>query len=411
MEGLVSLPHITGGILFFEESSTSSNMLLMQASVVPSLDLETSGLPVDEFSQALPSCSPSPCVSLGDEDEDKELYERLAALGQKSQDAPTEEPLTASDVTGHAEDAQRKVSLWERFQSPPSPIPMNLRVIEEEDTIAAIYEDDHFTNLPTFNAFAPDRDVICLIPNPRLALRELTDGEGRIIYTRVPIREGMELDYFLSVRFEELDREESIRFPYESKEDELPLSLPPDRSYFPLLEVFQGNPVTVFKRKLSFLRNLPEWVDELESRHPAVRDHLNAQEWKRRLRPRGHLAKFLRNLPEQRLPEEEDITVLNRTLDDETRLYTFPSSVVWNEVIWELSTYHFRHDFELLTAKLHRSLQGWHKEERKHRWHVIHYRVCRLWGKNVSYYPHFDEPRYLDSEDDLIQLKYWTAVG
>ena len=387
------------------------------------LPFETSGFLRRNSAPAREMRSPSPCVSLGDENEDLDIYLRLAALGQgepppdhQGEEAPVEDPEMVGQDAIFDDPLEEtapagRVLLIDRFQSPPSPINLERRLLEEDNRTPANQEEDYHENLPAFNAFAPDRDVLHLLPDSRLALRELLDGGGRTIYTQLPIREGLELDYYLSVRFEELEGEATICFPYETEEDELPSFLPAERSYLPFPEVFVGPPATVFRRKLVFLRSLQDWVDKLYSIHPVLRDHLNTQEWKRRLRPRSHLVKFLNALPDDYLPTEEDIAALNRSLGDETRLYTFPLPLIWDEVMWELNTYHFRHDFELLAARLHLSLQDQPEEEKKSLWHTIRYRIRRLWGRDVPGYPSYDEPRYLDHADELIQLKHWIAVG
>ena len=78
---------------------------------------------------------------------------------------------------------------------------------------------------------------------------------------------------------------------------------------------------------------------------------------------------------------------------------------------WELNTFLFRLDFERLTAFKHHALNTLPVNERPRAWVPLRNQVRWVWGLDLNYFPSVREPAYLDSEDELLRLRHWRAVG
>ncbi|KAH9914539.1 uncharacterized protein B0H18DRAFT_1125469 [Fomitopsis serialis] len=80
--------------------------------------------------------------------------------------------------------------------------------------------------------------------------------------------------------------------------------------------------------------------------------------------------------------------------------------------VWELRTFHFRSNVERIVAAKHPAMRG-ATSTTAHGvlWAGIRDRIRRVWGAGLSVYPSYYEPRYLDSEDDVVRLAHWCTLG
>ncbi|EPS96697.1 hypothetical protein FOMPIDRAFT_1053062 [Fomitopsis schrenkii] len=78
---------------------------------------------------------------------------------------------------------------------------------------------------------------------------------------------------------------------------------------------------------------------------------------------------------------------------------------------WELNTFLFRANFERLTAFKHGTFNRAPLHTHPQLWVALRDRVRRVWGFGLNYFPSISEPAYLDSNDKLLRLRHWRALG
>ncbi|KAH9918787.1 uncharacterized protein B0H18DRAFT_957787 [Fomitopsis serialis] len=150
---------------------------------------------------------------------------------------------------------------------------------------------------------------------------------------------------------------------------------------------------------LMWLKSRDTQVEAL-NRPPGEWEPLKFKVWKGRLRPDAALSRTLKTCPLRPLPDSKLPYHRNPQPDEE------------DKEVWELRTFHFRSNVERVVAAKHPAMKAtMSATARGALWAGIRDRIRRVWGAGLSVYPSYYEPRYLDSEDDVVRLAHWCALG
>lgn len=188
-----------------------------------------------------------------------------------SDELPTPDSPAPSGSKVVSQEETNALGLLERFENPPEILPLEERLTDSAPR-------DHSLNLspetlPPFRLFLPDRKVQDLLPVPSQPMRQVTDSRGRSIHTRVPIREGGEVDFYLDYLFEYEELGQTTLT--EVGENQYPLDLPKGYSYLPFPTIFSESNPSAFKTKLAFLRHYYEWTKDATEKPPQTRERHN----------------------------------------------------------------------------------------------------------------------------------------
>ena len=251
-----------------------------------------------------------------------------------------------------------------------------------------------------FLPYAPDRDVAQLtpcLPRPRM----VADDFGRRCRTYLPIRPGAETTFFLQHAFEEESRFPGLFVPWADALTEEPCSTSARITPVPPGHLLTTGETCLLRASLWQWSSF-KYVNGVMTRDPDLDTSLWAtpRQWRSRLRG-GNEFRW-RLSPKNSLTEEDalDSLGLGRVTMERALDYA-----------WELDTFLFRLDFERLTAFKHRALNALPLSDRPRAWVPLRDRVRRIWGLDLNYFPSVREPAYLDSEDELLRLRHWRAVG
>lgn len=296
----------------------------------------------------------------------------------------------------------QRLSLLDRFDSPP---PLRSRASSFSSASAVAAENDvrdplsYVPDTP-FNAEAPDRDVSRLRPKgPRP--RFITYDKGRVCRTYLPIREGAEVRYFLEARFEDDVHTQGVFVPWAHASEELPRLPPAGLTPVPPGRLMMAGQLGL-QRAILWKWYSFKYLSGVMTRDPDEDLSLwtTPAQWRRRLRGGKE---FRERLPAHRTtPSDEALDALHlgpATADDCVRY------------AWELDTFLFRADFERLTAFKHRAFNRAPLLVRPRLWVELRDRIRRVWGSGLNYFPSVSEPAFLDSDDELLRLRHWRALG
>ncbi|TFY55960.1 hypothetical protein EVJ58_g7925 [Rhodofomes roseus] len=227
----------------------------------------------------------------------------------------------------------------------------------------------------------------------------VTLTSGVPLRTRVPITEPSEALEYLNHPFEQENDIEAFRLvdendagpdPFFPEEGQHPVPSPQHL----LAEGDNGYLATVM-----WLRMRPSCMETL-SKARSEWPTFTSRQWGSRLRASKPLMKVARRTSDRPLPDEE------------IEPYRNPLPREREHEVWELRIFHFRLSFEHLAYKLHpRITSETDATTRGNIWAEIRDRIRRAWGTGVSSYPSYLEPRYFDSDDDLVRLRHWFALA
>lgn len=335
--------------------------------------------------------SPSPCVSLG------------------LNSSPLLLPASIESTLEREEQGMPDAVMTELEAHPAQATPAAIPNLSLEDRIGEVadFPIEDYPDIPVVE-MEDLVESLQLVPDPAGSRVRWMDALGRVIVTQVPLTKPQELLHFIFGRFENDHRLPFASYPYE-KEHPNPLYEGRTNQYcMPHLEYFNESFDNCFLRKLTFLRCYKEWKHEAVNTKPESKGWYDSFGLKQRLRPRGHLSAFCARIGTKELTEIQ-VEELNSLLTTEQLPYIYPNAALWTQVLWELNTYHFRHEFELITYLKHEDLVS--PQDKRDSWNTVLARVRRVWGFTLPPFPSYYEDRYLDSYDELVQLRHWSGLG
>ncbi|EPT02332.1 hypothetical protein FOMPIDRAFT_88988, partial [Fomitopsis schrenkii] len=254
----------------------------------------------------------------------------------------------------------------------------------------------------TFRWDRPDRDVNTLraIPGQQRVIRDDDNVPRR---TRVPIREGHEVLWYLNAPFEDDDTIPVPRLPHESAQGPAPSLGSPQLRPVPPGD-FLLHPRWGPFRMASWKRNGAAYMKELMLQEAAGSKNSSRtlSDWADAFRPTGYARREYAGNPAD-----------GWTDDLLFRAGFFPASEnECREMVWENDMFLFRRDFEMLAMRLHGELQQAPADQRGAVWARIRDSIRRAWGPGLTYFPDArSDDAFLDSEDDLIRLRHWRALA
>ncbi|KAI0038574.1 hypothetical protein FA95DRAFT_1613275, partial [Auriscalpium vulgare] len=149
----------------------------------------------------------------------------------------------------------------------------------------------------------------------------------------------------------------------------------------------------------------PLYVAALNSEPPSRWAGGRMKEWKSRLRPKGIATRALRALPAHS-PSADDLLELT---DSAGQPWVVLDEAARAGIRWAARTFLFRRDVERLVFARTPGAPLWPAH------HALFVetraRMRRVWGSASAFYPDAEEPRYLDSDDELVRLRHWRAFG
>ena len=252
----------------------------------------------------------------------------------------------------------------------------------------------------TFHFDRPDREVRDLRAHGG-RLRAVRDDNGGTCFTTVPIREGPELFWYLADPFEDDVDTPALRLPWEHSAGPAPRLLPACLRSVPPSSILLHHHWGPF-RLAQWKRYGPQYISNMMGLDAwsATAEARTMSEWAEALRPGGDARRILGTDPDQWTDE-----VL-------FRVGLFPASEQEvRAMIWENDTHLFRRDFEQLAARLHGTLRRAHGHERGEAWALVRDSIRRMWGPGLDYFPDAHEAAFLDSEDELVRMRHWRAMG
>ena len=251
-----------------------------------------------------------------------------------------------------------------------------------------------------FSPTAPDRDVARLmpcLPHPQI----IADDLSHRCCTYLPIRPGTEVVFFLQHRFEEEQCFPGLFVPWADATAESPCSTSAKVSPVPpghLLTTGEAGPLCAILWQWSAFK----YVNGVMTHDPEVDASLWAtpRQWHSQLRGGNKFHWRIGPKDSQINDSVLDSLGLGQVTEERAQDYA-----------WELDTFLFRLDFEQLTTFKHHALNALPMNKRPRAWVPLQDRVRRIWGLDLNYFPSVREPAYLDSEDELLHLRHWRAIG
>ncbi|KAH9912071.1 uncharacterized protein B0H18DRAFT_961430 [Fomitopsis serialis] len=251
-------------------------------------------------------------------------------------------------------------------------------VVEDEDESA---QDQETANQPA---------------NPS---RIVTLPSGAPLRTRLNLHSPSEVVEYIRRPFERDEFTPAPRRPWESELGPEPQFPEDGLLLLPSPQLLLGRPDDRYGALLMWLKSRDKQVEALNL-PPGEWDPLKFKVWKGRLRPDAALSRTLKTCNVRPLPDAMIPYLRNPGPDEE------------DKEVWELRTFHFRSNVERIVAAKHPAMRAtMSSTARGALWAGIRDRVRRVWGAGLSVYPSYYEPRYLDSEDDVVRLAHWCALG
>ncbi|KAI0040530.1 hypothetical protein FA95DRAFT_1576901, partial [Auriscalpium vulgare] len=149
----------------------------------------------------------------------------------------------------------------------------------------------------------------------------------------------------------------------------------------------------------------PNYIDTIVNVPPTHWAGGRVKEWKSRLRPKGSASRALRNLPSLS-PTWEDV---DGVLDVSGQPWVVLDAEARAGLRWAARTFLFRRDVERLVLARLPGAPLWPAHHAL--FTSVRARMRRIWGSASAFYPEVGEPRYLDSDDELVRLRHWRAFG
>lgn len=186
------------------------------------------------------------------------------------------------------------------------------------------------------------------------------------------------------------------------EDDDGPVILAPDVQSYPLPHpsLFDNLTVLQYQRRLRWVSSKAYYVSKLQTISGLRSQAASATQWKSHLHP----SKALREATDTHGVPIPDTTAIELTLTPIT-----PHS--WAREAWCLATYHFRRDLELLFYHRHPLVLEARTDQLGRTWVYVRDRLRRIWGPGIKEYPTYEEPRSLDSLDDLVRERHWVALA
>ena len=246
----------------------------------------------------------------------------------------------------------------------------------------------------------PDRNVNALWPLPRLWCA-LKDDHSFTCRTALPICEGAEAGHYLSIAFEADHNAATLRLLHEHTHGLAPVivtahlcPVPPSdfllHHWWARLCMAQWRcygPMHINAFMTSNMEDMCAWSHTL-------------LEWAVAMRPTNAAYSTL---------ERDTATWTDDTLPKLGLLP--PTQQEIQAMVWENNTFLFCHDMEQLAMHLHHGLRVATSDRTARLWAHICDNLHRVWGPGLTYFPDAHEPTYLDSADDLVQLRHWQTLA
>ncbi|TFY51013.1 hypothetical protein EVJ58_g10781 [Rhodofomes roseus] len=222
---------------------------------------------------------------------------------------------------------------------------------------------------------------------------------GVPLRTRLPLHSAAEVDEYLHHPFERDGNVPVIRLKGEDELGPAPVFPKDAGAPVPSPQLLLAGGDEGYLSTITWLQNRGPCLLRLQ-RKPEDWVLRNHRQWKSNLRGPPNLVKAARNNPRRPLPDDA-IDPLRNPLPNERE----------NE-IWSLRTFLFRYNFERLAARRLPSLQAATTDAARGAiWAGVRDRIRRVWGHGTTIYPSVDEPRYFDSDDDVVRMRHWFAIG
>ncbi|TFY53091.1 hypothetical protein EVJ58_g9645 [Rhodofomes roseus] len=234
---------------------------------------------------------------------------------------------------------------------------------------------------------------------PPTALHIVTLPSGIPLRTRLPLFSAAEVDEYLHHPFERSENIAPFRQSWEHELGPAPYFPAESKRPLPSPQLLLADGDEGYLATVLWIHSRTGYIDGL-LREPHDWPALIHKQWKSRLRGNPDLVRAAKGTSVRPLPDTVLLPLRNPLPNEK------------EDAVWELRTFQFRYNFERLAAELLPGLRAASTESAKGAiWASTRDRVRRTWGPGTTHYPSVHEPRYLDSDDDLVRLRHWFAIG